>query len=140
DCWLVHMRNSRHHRVPAQASPSANRVTSSPACSILPARLHVHVYDRLRRLVVDIQKDRCRSVSTLARIVERTPRTVQRDLEALRYRFEAPLVFDRSRRGYRFSDPAWRFPEVKLTEGELIACFAAARILRRLGAASEAPL
>lgn len=90
--------------------------------------------------MVEIQKDRCPGISTLARIVERTPRTVQRDLEALRYRFEAPLVFDHSRRGYRFTDPAWRFPEVKLTEGELIAFFAAERILRRLGATSEAQL
>jgi predicted DNA-binding transcriptional regulator YafY len=134
------MRNSRPHRVRAQAGPSARGVTSSPARRSQSARVHVHAYERLSRLVVEIQKDRCPSVSTLARIVERTPRTVQRDLEALRYRFEAPLVFDHSRRGYRFSDPAWRFPEVKLTEGELIAFFAAERILRRLGATSEAQL
>lgn len=103
-------------------------------------RVHVHAFERLSRLVVEVQKDRCPSISALARLVERTPRTVQRDLEALRYRFDAPLVYDRERRGYRFTDPAWRFPEVKLTEGELIAFFAAERILKRLGATYEAQL
>lgn len=134
------MRNSQPHRVRVQTGPSGQPRGSSSAHRSRQARVHVHAYERLSRLVVEIQKDRCPSVSALARIVERTPRTVQRDLEALRYRFNAPLVFDRSRRGYRFTDPSWRFPEVKLSEGELIAFFAAERILRRLGATSEAQL
>ena len=134
------MRSSRPHGIRVQARASEQLVAPSRAHPSHRARVHVHAYERLSRLVVEIQKDRCPGVSTLARIVERTPRTVQRDLEALRYRFEAPLVFDHSRRGYRFTDPAWRFPEVKLTEGELIAFFAAERILRRLGATSEAQL
>src|SRR5438309_9836706 len=125
------MRNSHPHRIRVQARASEQPVGSSGARRSHRARVHVHAYERLSRLAVELQKDRCPGISTLARIVERTPRTVQRDLEALRYRFEAPLVFDHSRRGYRFTDPAWRFPEVKLTEGELIAFFAAERILRR---------
>lgn len=145
------MRNPRTHTIRAnggsdrhttrvQPRPSQRPPRSSSAWRTPLARVHVHAYERLSRLVVEIQKDRCPSVSKLARIIERTPRTVQRDLEALRYRFDAPLVFDRERRGYRFTDPAWRFPEVKLTEGELIAFFAAERMLRRLGATSEAQL
>ena len=130
------MRSSRPQRVRVQASSFEQPAGSSRARRSHQSRVHVHAYERLIRLVVEIQKDRCPGVSALARIVERTPRTVQRDLEALRYRFDAPLVFDHSRRGYRFTDPSWRFPEVKLSEGELIAFFAAERILRRLGATS----
>ncbi|HWC77621.1 MAG TPA: WYL domain-containing protein [Blastocatellia bacterium] len=80
------------------------------------------------------------TVSTLARIVERHPRTIQRDIEALRDQFDAPLAYDRERRGYYFTDSSWSFPDVKITEGELIAFFAAERILRRLGATTEACL
>jgi predicted DNA-binding transcriptional regulator YafY len=105
-----------------------------------PHRVHLHAFERLSRIVLEIQKDRCPTRADLSRIVERHPRTIQRDLEALRDRFGAPLVYDRERRGYRFADRAWRFPDVKLTEGELIAFFAAERILRRLGATSEARL
>jgi predicted DNA-binding transcriptional regulator YafY len=76
----------------------------------------------------------------LARIVERHPRTIQRDLEALVNRFDAPLAFDREENGFYFTDPAWQFPQITLTEGELISFFAAERILRRLGATSEVQL
>lgn len=103
-------------------------------------RVHVHAYERLCRLVIEIQKGHCPGIKRLASIVERHPRTVQRDIEALRSQFHAPLIYDRDAGGYRFVDRAWRFPDVKLTEGELVAFFAAERILRRLGATSEARL
>jgi predicted DNA-binding transcriptional regulator YafY len=103
-------------------------------------RAHIHAYERLIRIVGEIQKNRRPSVSTLARIVERHPRTIQRDIEALRDQFDAPLAYDRERRGYYFTDSSWSFPDVKITEGELIAFFAAERILRRLGATTEACL
>jgi predicted DNA-binding transcriptional regulator YafY len=105
-----------------------------------PRRVHVHAYERLTRLVGEIQKNRCPTRADLSRVVERHPRTIQRDIEALRNRFDAPIVFDRVRRGYRFADPAWRFPKVGLSEGELVAFFAAERILRRLGDTAEARL
>jgi len=76
----------------------------------------------------------------LARLVERHPRTVQRDLEALVTRFDAPLEFNREQNGFRFTDPAWQLPPVTLSEGELVNFFAAERILRRLGATSEVQL
>lgn len=134
------MRNTSTQRTRILAAATQRPLPAALPRGARKARVHVQAYERLSRLVVEIQKDRCPSVSKLARIVERTPRTVQRDLGALRYSFDAPLVFDQSRRGYRFTDPSWRFPEVKLTEGELIAFFAAERILRRLGATSEAQL
>jgi len=65
---------------------------------------------------------------------------VQSDLRALVNDFGAPLEFDPVKNGWYFADPAWRLPSISLTEGELISFFAAERILRRLGAASEVRL
>jgi predicted DNA-binding transcriptional regulator YafY len=76
----------------------------------------------------------------LAHAVERSPRTVQNDLRALVNDFGAPLAFDPVKHGWYFTDPAWRLPSIVLTEGELISFFAAERMLRRLGAASEVQL
>jgi predicted DNA-binding transcriptional regulator YafY len=73
----------------------------------------------------------------LAEKIERHPRTVQRDLEALRIRFDAPLEFDRSKNGFYFTDPDWRMPPIKLSQGEVISFFIADRILQRLGASTE---
>jgi len=73
----------------------------------------------------------------LAHVVERSARTVQNDLRALVNDFDAPLAFDKVKKGFYFTDPAWRLPSIALTEGELISFFAAERMLRRLGATSE---
>jgi predicted DNA-binding transcriptional regulator YafY len=110
------------------------------AKSHTPPRVHLHAYERLRDLCLEIQRGRYPKKADLARIVERHARTVQRDLEALVTRFDAPLEFDREKKGFYFTDPAWRLPEISLTEGELIGFFAAERILRRLGATSEVQL
>jgi predicted DNA-binding transcriptional regulator YafY len=105
-----------------------------------PQRVHLHAYERLSSICAEIQRGRYPTKADLARIVERHPRTVQRDLEALVNRFGAPLEFDREKKGFYFTDPAWQFPQIILTEGELISFFAAERILRRLGATSEVQL
>lgn len=105
-----------------------------------PQRVHLHAYERLRSICAEIQRGRYPTITDLARVVERHPRTVQRDIEALINRFDAPLEFDREKNGFYFTNPAWRLPPIALTEGELINFFAAERVLRRLGAASEVQL
>jgi predicted DNA-binding transcriptional regulator YafY len=66
---------------------------------------------------------------TLARRLEVHPRTIQRDLEFLRDRLGAPLEFDPVRNGYRYTQPDYRLPFVRLPEGELVALFLAGRVL-----------
>ena len=106
-----------------------------------PERVHLHAYERLRRICGEIQRGHFPNKKDLSQVVERHSRTVQRDLDALKNRFGAPLVFDRAKNGFYFSDPSWRLPPIALTQGELISFFAAERILKRLGAsAAEASL
>jgi predicted DNA-binding transcriptional regulator YafY len=105
-----------------------------------PQRVHLHAYERLSRLCAEIQRGRYPTKADLAHVVERSARTVQNDLRALVNDFGAPLEFDLVKNGWYFTDPAWRLPSISLTEGELISFFAAERILRRLGAASEVQL
>jgi predicted DNA-binding transcriptional regulator YafY len=106
----------------------------------LPARIHVHALHHLAKICAEIQRGRYPKKRDLARIVERDERTIQRYLERLRDDFDAPLEFDRERRRLYFTDPAWRLPEITLTEGELISFHAAERILRRLGETAEVRL
>jgi predicted DNA-binding transcriptional regulator YafY len=100
-------------------------------------RVHLRAYARLQTIVTEIQRGRFPNKPDLARLIERNPRTVQRDLEQLRNTWQAPLEFDRERNGFSFTDPQWKLPDLKLTEGELIYFFTAERILRRLSATSE---
>ena len=83
-------------------------------------RVHLQAYFRLQKLTAAIQRGRFPNKQDLARLTERTPRTVQRDLRELVNTFEAPLAFDRAENGFYFTDPEWRLPTIQLTEGELI--------------------
>src|SRR6059036_1501771 len=93
-----------------------------------PQRVHLHAYERLSRLCVEIQRGHYPTKANLARVVEHSARTVQSDLRALVNDFGAPLEFDPVKNGWYFTNPAWRLPSISLTEGELISFFAAERI------------
>jgi proteasome accessory factor B len=71
------------------------------------------------------------NATTLGRQLEVTPRTVQRDIEFLRDRLQAPVEFDPRRNGYRYSAADFQLPLVQLTEGELAALFLAERLLQQ---------
>lgn len=105
------------------------RATPSPS-----RRVHRHALARLLRIYNEIRCGKYPNKPRLAELIERGMRTVQRDLGALVDDFGAPLKFDRSRNGFYFTDPEWRFPAVAISEGELLAFFAAERLLRRMDA------
>jgi len=46
-------------------------------------------------------------------------RTILRDIEFLRDRYDAPVVADRTRKGYFYTDPTFMIQNVLLTEGDL---------------------
>lgn len=48
-----------------------------------------------------------------------TKRTILRDIEFLRDRYNAPVLMDRTRKGYYYSDPTFMIQNVLLTEGDL---------------------
>lgn len=100
------------------------------------SRINPRDYQRLMTLCLEIQRGNYPNKARLATVIECSERTVQRELTRLREEFEAPLEFHRERNGFYFSDPEYELPKLQLTEGELIAFFAAERILRRLGNAT----
>ncbi len=71
------------------------------------------------------------NASTLARELEVSPRTVQRDIIFLRDRLQAPLEFDGRRHGYHYTRAEFRLPFFQLSEGELVGLFLAERLLQQ---------
>lgn len=81
------------------------------------------------------------NVPKLMKQFEVSERTVRADLEFLRERLNAPLVYDRARGGYRYTDPTWTLPTLLMSEGELLAFFLSVELAHRyLGTAFETPL
>ncbi len=105
-----------------------------------PQRVHLYAYNHLSKLCVEIQRGRYPTKADLARIVHRSTRAVQNYIRALRDDWQAPLEFDIKKNGFYFTDPAWRLPSIRLSQGELLSFFIAERMLRRLSDATEVKL
>ncbi|MEI8079196.1 MAG: hypothetical protein WCH61_06170, partial [bacterium] len=81
---------------------------------------------RLIWLVAALKGGGCPGVRRLAVAAGRAShpvcaKTVQRDIDALRREFGAPIEFDPRRRGYRLTSPDWALPFVDLHGDDLFA-------------------
>jgi predicted DNA-binding transcriptional regulator YafY len=79
---------------------------------------------RTRRLfVIDeaIRSGRYPNTAKLAAIAEVDARTIARDIEYMRYMFNAPIKYSAAHRGFYYSEPNYYLKSVPLTEGELFS-------------------
>jgi predicted DNA-binding transcriptional regulator YafY len=76
---------------------------------------HARVIDQ------EIRSGKAPNCPTLCRILEVSRRTVMRDLDFLRDDLGAPLAYHPDKRGYVYTQPHWSLPNIRITEGELLA-------------------
>lgn len=86
---------------------------------------------RLARILQEARAGHWPNASTLAKSLEVTPRTIQRDLDYLRDQLGAPLEYDAKHRGYAITDASYSLPAVTISEGECLALFLAQRLLEQ---------
>lgn len=81
------------------------------------------------------------NASTLARDLEVSVKTIQRDLEFMRDRLNLPLEYDARRHGYFYTQEVSAFPTLQITEGELFALVVAEKAVQQYrGTSFEKPL
>ena len=112
----------------------------SSQAAAAPARVHTRALSRLKQIHEEIGAGRYPNTRTLAERLELSERTIKRDLSFMRDQLGAPLVYDHARRGWRYGEPGWSLPPQRFNEGELLAFFTAAEVLRATGHAPEAVL
>ncbi|MDQ3687335.1 MAG: hypothetical protein M3430_17315, partial [Acidobacteriota bacterium] len=100
--------------------------------------MHTRALSRLQQIHHEVGADNCPTVRALALLLERSDHTVKRDLRFMRDQLGAPLHYDRARGGWRYLEPGWSLPPVRLTEGELLAFFTAEHALKATGHTPEA--
>jgi proteasome accessory factor B len=88
-----------------------------------------------------IESGKFPNASTLARELEVSTKSIQRDLEFMRDRLGLPVEYDGSRVGYYYSQEVSAFPTMQITEGELAALVIAEKALQQYrGTQFEKPL
>ncbi len=87
------------------------------------------VLERLQAIDSAVSQRKLPNARILARELEVTRRTIQRDIRFLRTRLRAPLKFESVRNGYYYTDPSFRLPYFEATEGELVALLISAQVM-----------
>ena len=96
---------------------------------------------RFQEIFHAIKTGRFPNRTQLAHSIEVTTKTIQRDLDYMRYQLSLPIEFDYARGGYYFTKPITDLPLFQLTEPELISVFVAQKALEAYkGTAFEQPL
>lgn len=85
-----------------------------------------------RLLIIDAELRRTRrpgepgpTARRLAESLELHPRTLQRDLDFLRYELRAPLRYEAASHAWQYADPCYKLPFFTLAEGELVSLLSA---------------
>jgi predicted DNA-binding transcriptional regulator YafY len=97
--------------------------------------------ERMLRIHQAIQGGSHPNATTLARELEVSTKSIQRDLEFMRDRLNLPLEYSHAHNGYLYTEEVSSFPTLQITEGELFALLVAEKSLQQYrGTHFEKPL
>jgi proteasome accessory factor B len=83
-----------------------------------------YIYERLKT-------QRRPNCSVLAEVLEVSPKTIQRDIDFMRYQLDLSIEYDQVRHGFFFDGEVAHFPTVHITEAELVALLVARKALEQ---------
>ena len=97
--------------------------------------------ERMMRMHQRIRAGRYPNCRKLADELEVSSKTVQRDIDFMRYRLGLPIEYDQLHFGFYYTEPVTSFPNIEISEGELIALYIGQKALTQYrGTSFEAPL
>ncbi|KAF0133203.1 MAG: regulatory protein DeoR [Candidatus Saganbacteria bacterium] len=90
-----------------------------------------HTYIRLAKIDELIRGKRYPNCRKMAEEFEVSQRTILRDIEAMKDSLGAPILFSKEKNGYYYGSSGFSLPELKLSEGELLAVLLGAEIMSK---------
>ncbi len=99
--------------------------------TVVPPRMGPAALTRILRIDRELRSGQQVTCARLAAELEVDARTVRRDIDFMRDQQRAPIEFDSRANSYRYTDPQYVLPEVRLSEGELLHLLTAERFVRQ---------
>jgi predicted DNA-binding transcriptional regulator YafY len=65
----------------------------------------------------------------LAEEYQVSSKTIQRDLDYMRYQLDAPIAYSARHRGYHYTEPSYKLPAISIKESDLFAIYLAEKLL-----------
>ncbi|MCB1220166.1 MAG: WYL domain-containing protein [Planctomycetales bacterium] len=115
--------------------------TASSQKSVVDTMATVSQKERIEWLHEQLKDDKFPNHMSLVEQFHVSPVIAYRDLDFLKYILKAPLVYDYSSGGYKYSKKRFKLPEVRYTEGELASLLVLGELRKAYeGSEIEAPL
>jgi proteasome accessory factor B len=96
---------------------------------------------RMMHMHARLQSRRYPNCRKLANELEVSAKTVQRDIDFMRYSLGLPIEYDQPHFGFYYTEPVSSFPNVDISQGELIALYIGQKALTQYkGTSFERPL
>src|SRR3954454_5765727 len=97
--------------------------------------------ERMMRLHSALKARQFPNCRKIAERLEVSAKTIQRDIDFMRYRLGLPIEYDSVRFGFYYSEEVTSFPNIEVSEGEIAALFVAQKALAQYrGTPFERPL
>lgn len=121
--------------MPQKTRPNPRTRTHSPAPATRPP------LERMLRIHELLAANTFPNCSSLAARFEVSSKTIQRDLDFMRDRWNLPIAYHHARRGYHYTAPVHNFPALSITQGELLSLLVAQKALAQYrGTPFEEPI
>jgi predicted DNA-binding transcriptional regulator YafY len=86
---------------------------------------------RIKRIDELISSGECISASKVAQELEVAPRTIQRDLDFIKYDLEAPLIYDTKMKRWVYTEPNYSIPDIHMTKSEYTAILLVKKLVQQ---------
>jgi proteasome accessory factor B len=86
---------------------------------------------RMMQLHAQLQARKFPNCRKLAHELEVSAKTIQRDIEFMRYQLGLPIEYDQLHFGFVYTEPVTSFPSIQVSEGEIVALFVAQKALQQ---------
>ena len=86
-------------------------------------------HSRLLFIDREINTGRYPNCGQLAKDYEVSNKTIQRDLDYMRYQLDAPIEYSAQHRGYYYTEPNYKLPAISIKESDLFAIYLAEKLL-----------
>ena len=88
-------------------------------------------FSRLLELDKQIRQGQYPNCLTFSTTWEVSQKTIQRDIDFLRDSLNAPIEYDRDKKGFYYTDTHWFMPSISISEGDLLAILVAEKALEQ---------
>lgn len=88
-------------------------------------------FERMLKIHAQLIEQRYPNCAKLSIELSTSAKTIQRDLEFMRSRYNLPIEFDASKNGFHYTEDVASFPAITVTEGELVTLLIAQKAVEQ---------